>query len=188
MSFEGPCCERMNMENIIRLLLQNFTLTFLVLGLIASGISLWSRSRPLTTSVVVEALLSYFLLFSVGVSFFYNFVLHTFFGDMVAKFIGWAPSPFQTEVGMASLGYSVVGFLAFRGGFGLRGAAVAGPAIFLLGAAAGHVHQMIVAHNFAPGNAGVIFYTDIAIPIIGASLLWLQYRFDRESSKPRSIS
>ena len=77
---------------------------------------------------------------------------------------------------MASLGYSVVGFLAFRGGFGLRTAAVVGPAIFLLGAAAGHAYQMIVAHNFAAGNAGVVFYTDIAIPIIGSGLLWLQHR------------
>jgi hypothetical protein len=65
---------------------------------------------------------------------------------------------------MASPGFAVVGFLAFRGSFGLRVAAVVGPACFLLGAAAGHVHQMITTHNFAPGNAGVIFYTDIAIP------------------------
>jgi hypothetical protein len=106
----------------------------------------------------------------------YNFVAHVFFGDTAARFIGWEPSPFQAEVGMASLGYAVVAILAFRGGFGLRVAAVVGPGIFLLGAAGGHVYQMIVAHNFAPGNAGVIFYTGIAIPIIGLVLLWLQHR------------
>ena len=37
---------------------------------------------------------------------------------------------------------------------------------------------MIAAGNFAPGNAGVIFYTDI--PIIGFVLLWLQHRYQRE--------
>jgi hypothetical protein len=173
------------MATVIRILLANFTLTFLVLGLIAAVVSLWWRRRPLTASVVVEEVLAYFLLCSVGVSFFYNFVVHAFFGDMAARFIGWEPSPFQTEVGMASLGYAVVGFLAFRGGFGLRAAAVVGPGIFLLGAATGHLYQMIVAQNFAPGNAGVIFYTDMAIPIIGAALLWLQQRGDRESSVPR---
>jgi hypothetical protein len=176
------------MATVIRILMENFTLTFLVLGLGAAGISLWRKPRPLTASVVVEEVFAYFLLCSVGVSFFYNFVVHVFFGDMAAAFIGWEPSPFQTEVGMASLGYAVVGLLAFRGSFGLRAAAVVGPAIFLLGAAAGHIHQMIVAHNFAPGNAGMIFYTDIAIPIIGAALLWLQHRFDRELSMPRSDS
>ena len=32
---------------------------------------------------------------------------------------------------------------------------------------------MITARNFAPGNAGVIFYMDIIVPIIGFVLLWL---------------
>ena len=47
----------------------------------------------------------------------------------------------------------------------------------MLGAAGGHVYQMIAAHNFAPGNAGVIFYTDILIPAVGFGLLWLQHRY-----------
>lgn len=61
--------------------------------------------------------------------------MHVFFGDMIAGFIGWAKSPFQAEVGFASLGFAVVGFMAFRGTFGLRLAAVTAPACFLLGAA-----------------------------------------------------
>lgn len=165
------------MDDLIRIFLENSTLTLLIVGLIAAGASLALRPRPLHAAVVVEDLFSYFLLFSVGVSFAYNFIVHVFFGDMAARFIGWQPSPFQAEVGMASLGYSAVGFLAFRGGFAVRAAAVVGPAIFLLGAAAGHVYQMIVAHNFAPGNAGVVFYTDIGLPIIAFALLALQHKF-----------
>jgi hypothetical protein len=99
---------------------------------------------------------------------------------MTARFIGWQPSPFQAEVGFASLGFAVVGFLAYRRSFDLRLAAVVGPALFLLGAAGGHLYQMIAAGNFAPGNAGVIFYTDILIPLIGFTLLWLQHRYGRE--------
>ena len=169
------------MEDLIRLALSNFTLTFLVVGLIASGIALMRATKPLTAPVVVEALLAYFLLFSIGFSFLYNFVMHTFFGEMAARFIGWEDSPFQAEVGFASLGFAVVGFLAFRRSFDLRLAAVVGPALFLLGAAGGHLYQMITAGNFAPGNAGAIFYTDILIPIIGFVLLWLQHRYQRES-------
>jgi hypothetical protein len=167
------------MEDLIRFVLSNFTLTFLVVGLIASGGALMRAPKPLTAPVVVEALFAYFLLFSIGLSFLYNFVMHTFFGEMSARFIGWEDSPFQAEVGFASLGFAVVGFLAFRRSFDLRLAAVVGPALFLLGAAGGHLHQMIVAGNFAPGNAGVIFYTDILIPIIGFVLLWLQHRQER---------
>src|SRR5262249_42285703 len=76
-------------------------------------------------------------------------------------------SIFQLEVGFASLGFALVGLLAFRGSFDLRLAAIVGPAGFLWGAAGGHVYQMITAHNFAPGNAGVIFYSDILVPMVG---------------------
>src|SRR4030095_8328572 len=114
------------MEVLIRFLLGNFTLSFLVIGLIAAAVSLWRREGPLTPALVVEDLFSYFLLFSIGASFFYNFVFHVFFGDMAAKFIGWEQSPFQAEVGWASLGFSVLGFLAFRGDLSARAAAVIG--------------------------------------------------------------
>jgi hypothetical protein len=173
------------MESLIRFVLSNFTLTFLIIGFIASAISLLRAPKPLTTPVVVEALFSYFLLFSVGFSFLYNFVMHTFFGEMSAKFIGWANSPFQLEVGFASLGFAVVGFLAFRRSFDLRLAAVVGPAMFLLGAAGGHIYQMISAGNFAPGNAGIIFYTDIIVPALGFLFLWLQHRLGRPAAPQR---
>jgi hypothetical protein len=103
--------------------------------------------------------------------------MHTLFGAMTARFIGWADSPFQTELGLASLGFAVVGFLAFRGGFDLRLAAVTGPALFTLGAAGVHIHDMIAAGNFAPGNAGTVFYTDILVPIVGFVLLWFQHGY-----------
>jgi hypothetical protein len=170
------------MDDVIYFALSNFTLTFLIVGLIASGVALVRAPRPLTMAAVVEALFAYFLLFSIGFGFLYNFVVHTFFGEISAQNIGWADSPFQAEVGFASLGFAAVGFLAFRRSFDLRLAAVVGPALFLLGAAGGHVHEMIMAHNFAPGNAGVIFWTDILIPIIGFVLLRLQHRYEREGA------
>jgi type IV secretory pathway VirB2 component (pilin) len=170
------------MEDAIHFLLSNFTLTFLVVGLIASGLALLRAPRPLTKAVVVEALFAYFLLFSIGVSLSYNFVFKTFFGDLAAGHIGWDNSPFQTELAFASLGFAVVGFLAFRGSFDLRLAAVVGSAMFLLGAAGVHVYEMVTAHNFAPGNAGVIFWTDILIPVAGFALLWLQRRSEQEGA------
>ena len=129
--------------------------------------------------MAVEKLLAWYVLLNVGVMHLVNFVFHVFFGEMSAAFIGWADSPFQFEVGTASLGFAVVGFLAAFGSFDLRLGAVIAPSIFTLGAAAGHVRQMVTANNFAPGNAGVIFYTDIAIPLIGFLLLWLQHRYGR---------
>ena len=164
------------MQDVIAFILGNFTLTFFVLGLLASAIGIW-RTRPLRSSaLIVEALFSYFLLFSIGFSYLYNFVFHVFFGKLAARFIGWEDSPFQLEVGFASLGFAVVGLLVFRGSFDLRLAAIVGPACFLWGAAGGHVYQMITAHKFAPGKAGIIFYSDILVPIIGFIFLSLQHR------------
>jgi len=160
----------------------NFTLAFFVIGLIFSAIAMVG-STPITAAVVVEKLLAWYVFFTVGVSYLYNFIGHVFFGRETAAFIGWADSPFQFEVGTASLGFAVVGFLAAWRSFDLRLAAVIGPSIFSLGAAVGHVQQMIASHNFALGNAGVIFYTDIAIPLVGFVLLWLQWRVNRESTR-----
>ena len=166
------------MENIIWFLLANFTVNLLVVGLIASAISLSRTPRPWSHAAIVEALLAYFLLFSIGVAYLQNFIMHVFFSEMTAGFIGWADSPFQKEVGFAGVGFSLLGFLAFRGSFDMRLAAVIGPAAFLWGAAFVHLREMIAAGNYAPGNAGPIFYTDIIIPIVGLTLLWLEHKID----------
>jgi hypothetical protein len=163
----------------IKFLMQNFTLTLLVLGLLVAAAAMARSRLPVHRAVAVEKLLSWFVFFNIGVSYLYNFIMHGFFGAMAARFIGWADSPFQFEVATASLGFAVVGFIAAFRSFDLRLAAIVGPGIFTLGAAAGHIHEMITAHNFAPGNAGVIFWTDILIPAIGFLLLWLQSRYGR---------
>ena len=168
------------MANLVRVLLENFPLTSLALGFFASAISLGRTHHPWTASVVVEAIFSYFILFSIAFSYFYNFVVHVFFGEMTARFIGWANSPFQTEVGFASLGFAVIGLLAFRGSFDMRLAAVVGTACFLLGAAGGHILQIATSDNLAPGNAGVVLYTDILLPVLGLVLLWLAHRYPRD--------
>ncbi|MEP0320490.1 DUF6790 family protein [Bauldia litoralis] len=172
------------MDSAIGFVLGNFTLTFFVIGLVFSAVSLARRPAPRTAPVVVEALFKWFLFFSIGASYLYNAVMHTVFAEMAASFIGWANSPFQYEVGFASLGFAAVGFLATWRSFDMRLAAILGPALFLWGAAGGHIYQMITAHNFAPGNAGIIFWSDILLPIVGFVFLWLQRRYQRDGLSP----
>ncbi len=166
----------------IKFALSNFTLTFFLIGLLFSAIAIARAPKPLSNAMVIEKILSWFVFWTIGVAYFYNFVFHVFFGEMAAKFIGWTDSPFQLEVGMASLGCSVVGFLAAFRSFDLRLAAILSPGIFMLGAAAGHIHQMIAANNYAPGNAGIMFWSDIFLPAIGFALLWLS----RSAGQPKS--
>ncbi len=167
------------MAESIRFLLQNFTLTTLGLWFLASAIALLRAPRPHKAADTVRVLLSYFILFTVSISYLHNFIVHVFFRESTARFIGWPDSPFQAEVGFASLGFALVGLLAFRGSFDMRLAAVLAPSCLLLGAAAIHALDMVRTQNFAPGNAGVIFYTDILLPVIGGVLVGLEYRYTR---------
>jgi hypothetical protein len=162
---------------LIVFVLSNYSLTFLVIGLLFALVAIVGARKPVERSLVVEKLLAWHVFWVVGVGYLYNFAMHAFFGRMSAAFIGWADSPFQFEVATASLGFAAVGFLAAFRSFDLRLAAIVGPGLFTLGAAAGHVYQMATENNFAPGNAGVIFYTDMIIPLFGFLLLWLQHGF-----------
>ena len=170
------------MEALIGFVLGNFTQTFLVLGVIAALIAVALKPGGFTFANVAEELLAYFILFSVTISFFYNFVFHVFFGELAAGYIGWADSPFQAEVGYASLGFAAVGLLAFKGNCCVRFAAILGPALFQWGAAAGHIHDILVTGNYAPGNAGIMLYSDILLPLIGFGLLWLKRKAGTRSA------
>jgi hypothetical protein len=170
------------MASLIGFVLGNFTLTFLVLGVIAALIAVAVKPGGFTFANVAEELLAYFILFSITISFFYNFVFHVFFGELAAGYIGWADSPFQAEVGYASLGYAAVGLFAFKGNCCVRFAAILGPALFLWGAAVGHIHDIVATGNMAPGNAGIMLYSDIFLPIIGFGLLWLKRKAGARSA------
>lgn len=96
---------------------------------------------------------------------------HLAFPDPIAESIGWpAGSPFQWEVGLAGLVIGVLGVLSAGFDRDFQLAAVIAFAIFYLGAAVGHVRQMIKERNFAPGNAGFIFWYDIAAPLLVIAL------------------
>jgi hypothetical protein len=115
------------------------------------------------------------------------FGFHQIFqGNVVAKFIGWTWSPFIREVGMANLSYGILALLSFWRDNLFRLATIIGSCLFLSFAYVGHMYDIITTENFHPGNAGVIFFTDIFIPIIFAILLIIHYREAR--NEPASIN
>lgn len=170
-------------QSFLFLLVGNYFFTLLIIGLIAAWISLLRKPKPLKVNAVAEALLSYYVLFPIGISNLVNFVFHVFFGDIAAKFIGWENSPFQAEVGFASLGVGIAGVLAYKASLPFRVATFIPPAAFSLGAAGGHIYQMIAAHNFAPGNVGLVLPSDILIPVVGLVFLWLSYKHPKPGAE-----
>lgn len=168
-------------QNIFIFALTNFPITLLLFSAIFSIFSLLKTRKDKFKYMPYKIMLSYFLLFNIGVFYFYNFVMHVFFGEFTARFIGWEQSPFQWEVGFASLGFALLGFIGYRHNLSFRSAGIISSAVFLWGAAIGHLYQIIVNKNFAPGNTGAVFWADIFIPLIGFGLLYLQYKEEKNT-------
>jgi cell shape-determining protein MreD len=163
-------------------------IVFFVLSLIAAAIHLFRDRQPRTASHVAEVLLLWLLVINVGVGGVFGFIGHTVFADRAAASIGWpAGNPFQTEVGIANLAFGVVGTLCywFRDQFWL--ATIIVTSVFQLGAAVGHIRQIIVANNWSPNNAGPALWADIAFPIILVALLVIARRPARERAARRRL-
>ena len=72
---------------------------------------------------------------------------------------------------MADVAVGVTACVAFWRDLNFKAAVVIAASIFLLGDATGHIRQMLFVGNFAPGNAGLSFYTDIICPLLAIALL-----------------
>src|SRR5262249_38751634 len=100
-----------------------------MLGLIIFGLSillplihLFLSKKPRTPLRVVSLLLLYSLVLNVGVvGFPLGFIPHIFFPEWTSQQIGWAPSPFEFEVGFHDGAWGILGFLCIfiGGGFWL---------------------------------------------------------------------
>jgi hypothetical protein len=144
-----------------------------VAALIAAAITIARAPRPLTLAVVAEHLVRWLLVFPIGLMGLWAALGHIFFPELAAKSIGWQPSPFQYEVGVANLGIGVAALYAAFRSFEARLTIALVALCFLGGAGIGHIRDIVQAGNFAPGNAGPILFTDLLTPIAILVLLWI---------------
>jgi hypothetical protein len=123
-------------------------------------------THPHTIAQIADIALLWLVAGFYGGNMFISGLQHIFNSKNIAQSIGWESNGFQKELGWFSVGLGISGLLAtLWQGVYLVGPAVAG-AVFLLGAALVHVEDMRKRQNFQPGNAGVIFYIDIIVPIV----------------------
>ena len=148
----------------IRFVLHNLPALLFVVALVIAAAQ---RGREFTA----ERFLSWILLLPIGITGLWAGAFHVFLPGTAAALIGWEVSPFQFEVGMADLAIGVTACISFWRDLSFKAAAVSAASIFLLGDAVGHVRQMLIAGNFASGNAGVPFYMDIICPLLAIALL-----------------
>jgi len=155
---------------------------FYSVGVLGLAIHLWLRRREFDRADRLELATRWWL----GVGGAWSLFAasgHLFAADDVARSIGWPPgSPFQREVGFANLAFGVMGLACIwiRGTY--REATVTGLAVFLWGAAGGHIYEIMSKDNWAENNAGAILYLDILVPLVAAVILVLLRREEREST------
>lgn len=114
------------------------------------------------------------LFYTLGIGFVYAGFMHAYAQSIVAPSIGWTPSPFEFELGWAEIGVGLVALMSLWRGYEFRLASTLIYAVFSFAAAAQHIAEIVSAHNYAPGNAGVVlWFGDIAVPIFFLILAYL---------------
>ena len=136
----------------------------------------WLLVRPLKYPQVIELLLLYQLVFNLGFLGMLSFFGLTFMPDRVASELGWVICPFQQELANVNLGYGVVGILSiwFRGYFWT--ATIISACIWLFGDGIHHFLNVVHGFDISNGKLGIIFYTDILIPLVLAVLLVMYHK------------
>src|SRR5271155_1066091 len=157
-----------------------FNVFFAVVALIAASIHLaCSPRRRSSGAAIAGTYLIYLLFIYVGLMGLLTAYAHVFRSVQTSASIGWAPSPFEYEVGMADLTVGVLGVLCLwlRGYFWL--ATAIANAVWLLGDAVGHIRQMVLYNNHAANNSGIFLYAEIITPLL---ILFLALYNHRTSS------
>ncbi|HOD14151.1 MAG TPA: hypothetical protein PLA65_01720 [Spirochaetota bacterium] len=143
-----------------------FTILLLLISLLwSAGIIILKKKSG--AAEILETILAGMMLFCVGIGGLFAFTGHAFMADQVAAKIGWpAGSPFQFEVAVANLAFGILGLMSVRFRNDFRLATAVGYAVFLLGAAAGHIREIILKGNNAEYNAGAFLVVgDIFVPL-----------------------
>lgn len=141
------------------------------------------KTEERTNSRLIELFLLYQMIFSIGLTSLLSFFALMFYGDFVAEYSGWPSSPFAQELANVNLGYAVLGLLGiwYRGSFWI--ATIIGFSIWVVGDGFLHLYELFFHDNTAPGNAGILLYTDFIVPIILLISLYFYLRSNPDNEK-----
>lgn len=131
-----------------------------------------------TGSKILEIILLYQIVFSIGMTSFLAFIGMTFLPEYVAQFTNWPACPFEQQLANVNLAFWVLGMMAiyYRGYFWL--ATIVGFSVWILGDGIHHLYLAIVENNLSPGNIGVPLWTDFVVPIVLLILLYFYMKVD----------
>lgn len=160
----------------IRFVLTNVPLILVALTLVFALLRRPSGERA-------EHWLGWVLFFAVGADALWAGLYHVFAPHTAARFIGWQVSPFQFEIGVADIAMGLTAMAALWRPVPFRQAIALYAIVFYVGVAYGHIHEVLTAGNFAPGNMGALFAITIGRIAVLAGLLWA-VRGNRSALRP----
>ncbi len=126
--------------------------------------------KPRSLNRITELLLLWYLGVGIGVGSLFSGLVQVISPEIVAQSTGWGYSPFLREVGFANISYGILGLLAVRFR-NFWAPAIIAYAVFMWGAAAGHIYEIQQNANLSVGNAGTVLYLDILMPLFLIILL-----------------
>lgn len=148
----------------------------LVATISSIGVHLFNTRNTMRKESVIEIVTLYVIGLSGWFAIMSGLFGHIIYADQVAVGIGWPlNSGFQMELGFASIGIGVVGFLGFwNRAYWLP--SIIMRTIFGWGAGFTYILHMVQHNNFSPSNTGIVVYWDFIWPLISIILYVLYQR------------
>lgn len=153
----------------IKLVVSNVPLIMFVAAILIATVA--RRPAP-----VAERYLAWLLLLSVGIDGIWAGVFHIFFPGVASAEIGWQPSPFEFEIGVADLSLGIVAVISFWRSLSFRSAIAVFAALFYAGVVVGHFEQAFMHGDYSPDNFGVMLIVTILRVVLLSFLVWAAWR------------
>jgi len=154
--------------------------TQIVVTIISISVHLISHRNKERKESVIEIIALYIIGLSGWFGIMSGLFGHILYADEVAAGIGWPlNSGFQMELGFASIGIGLVGFLGFwNRAYWLPFIIIR--IIFGWGAGFTHILHMIQHGNFSPSNTGIVVYWDFIWPMV-LLILYIIYKREQKA-------
>jgi hypothetical protein len=127
--------------------------------------------------------LSWLLLLAVGVDGIWAGIFHVFFPTIASAQIGWQPSPFEFEIGIADISLGVVAVASFWRSLSFQSAIASYAIIFYAGVTIGHFVQAFEHGDFAADNFGML----LALTIVRAVALAILLKVSWNQPSPSGV-
>ncbi len=150
-----------------------FFISIYVIGILGSLYHIYTLpSQKRTSAKILELLLLYQIVFSLGITSLVAFLGLTFMAEYIAELTQWPACPFEQQLANVNLAFGVLGLMSiyYRGDFWL--AVILGFSIWILGDGIHHLYHALREHNLSAGNIGVPLWTDFIVPLVLLALLF----------------